>query len=222
LDKNLKIMLPKKAESIIKSLEKNNIQGIYAENKEEALKKIEKLLNYDETVAVGGSVSLFECGIIDHLRSGKYNFLDQYQQNLSKEEVGEINRNTFFADSYILSANAITIDGEIYNVDGNGNRVAAMIYGPKSVIVVIGYNKIVNNLDEAINRVKSIAAPANCERLTKDTYCRSRGECIGINKKMTNGCDSENRICRNYTVIARQPKFSDRIKVLIVGEELGY
>ena len=129
----------------------------------------------------------------------------------------------FCADAYLTSSNAITEQGELFNVDGNCNRVAAMLFGPKSVIVVAGYNKIVANLEEAVLRLKKVAAPANCIRLNRDTYCAHAGECKGVCGSMTEGCSSPDRICAGYTVIAKQqPKYAGRIKVILVGEELGY
>ncbi len=125
---------------------------------------------------------------------------------------------------YISSSNAITENGELYNVDGYSNRVAAICYGPESVIIVVGINKIVGNLDEAIKRVKTMAAPANATRLNCTSYCTEKGECMGLtsgNSSMTNGCRGQNRICCNYVVSAYQNQ-KDRIKVIIVGEELGY
>lgn len=222
MDNNTKAAMESRVQTTIKNLEKNNMKGFYVKSKDEVVDKVKQLLSDGDTVAVGGSMSLFESGVIDYLRCGKYKFLDRYEQGLTRPEIEKVFRDSFFADTYFTSTNALTVDGQLYNVDGNGNRVAAMMYGPKSLIVIAGYNKIVNNLDEAINRVKSTASPANCERLSKDTYCKNTGECMAINKGMTDGCNSENRICRSYTVIAMQPKASDRIKVIIVGEELGY
>ena len=119
-----------------------------------------------------------------------------------------------------MSANAITEDGELYNVDGNGNRVAALIYGPKRVIVVAGVNKLVRDLDEAISRVKCMAAPANGVRLQTHTPCSRMGRCSGAEGRMTAGCASERRMCCQYVVTGYQRE--DRIRVVLVGEELGY
>ena len=125
----------------------------------------------------------------------------------------EIFRKSFFSDTYLTSTNAITENGELYNVDGYGNRVAAMIYGPKSVIVVAGINKIVKDLDQAVERVKRIAAPANSIRLDKNTPCTKTGYCVD--------CKKDDRICCSYTVLGHQ-KQKNRIKVILVGESLGY
>lgn len=223
MDKNLQQVMGKRIERTVENLQKNNMQAFYVESSAEAVKKISELLTDGDTVSVGGSVSLSESGVLDLLRSGKYRFLDRYDKGLSAEDKEKIYRDSFFADAYISSTNAVTENGELYNVDGNSNRVAAICYGPKSVIIVAGYNKIVKDIDAAVMRVKTTAAPANCVRLDLDTYCKFEGECMGIGTKagMTGGCKTAGRICSSYVVSAYQ-RNKDRIKVIIVGEELGY
>ena len=209
-------------EKTIENLRKNNMAAYFAETKEEALDIIKGLMNKGETVSVGGSVTLNEAGVLDLLRCGDYEFLDRYKEGLTREEVTEIFRKSFFADTYLVSSNAITEEGELYNVDGNANRVAAMLFGPKSVIVLAGKNKIVENLKEAEKRVKTVAAPKNVKRLSMKTYCSEKGYCMGLeDEKMCAGCGSDDRICASYTVMARQ-RIKDRVKVIIVNEELGY
>ncbi len=211
-------------EKTISNLAKNNIQGIYAETKEDALNITETLLEENSVISAGGSMTLSECKITDLLKSGKYNFLDRSIPGISPEEVRDIYIKTFDADSFLGSANAITEDGYIYQVDGTGNRVSAMIFGPKQVIIVAGKNKIVKNADEAIKRVKEIAAPLNAKRLNCETYCSKTGKCISLNSENTeipNGCSSESRICADYVFFGRQ-RIKNRIKVIIVNESLGY
>ena len=209
-------------EKTMENLRKNNMAAYYIETKKEALDLVTSLVKKGETVGVGGSVTLNEVGVLELLRNGDYNFLDRYKEGLSREEVTEIFKKSFFADSYIVSTNALTEEGELYNVDGNANRVAAMLFGPGSVIVIAGKNKIVGNLDEAAKRVKTIAAPRNVKRLGLTTYCSEKGVCMGAeDEKMCAGCMSEGRICASYTVMARQ-RIKDRVKVIIVNEELGY
>ncbi|HBR01894.1 MAG TPA: lactate utilization protein [Ruminiclostridium sp.] len=215
MDKNLKSIRKLHIQKTMENLEKNNMTAIYADSKEQVISTIAGLLKDGDTVSVGGSMTLFECGIIDFLRSGRYHFLDRYAEGLSGEEIADIYRRSFTADHYFTSTNAITLNGELYNVDGNGNRVAAMIYGPKSVIVVAGINKLVRNIDEAVERVKCIAAPANAVRLQSNTPCARTGYCTQ--------CRSEDRLCSSYVVIGPQKSFNKgRIKVLLVGENLGY
>ena len=122
-------------------------------------------------------------------------------------------RQAFTCDTYLMSANAITENGELYNVDGNGNRVAALMFGPKSVIVIAGWNKIVPDLEAARQRVRQIAAPANTTRLNTQTPCKVLGSC--------QDCHSDSRICCDYTVLGQQ-RIKGRVKVILVGEELGY
>ena len=148
-----------------------------------------------------------------HLRSGRYDFLDRAKEGLSSEDIDKIYRESFFADAYFSSSNAITEDGELYNVDGNGNRVAALLFGPKKVIIVAGVNKIVKNIDEAIKRNREVAAPANAKRLNKKTPCTKVGFCMD--------CKSPEKICREYTII-RSQKDNDRIHVIFINENIGY
>ncbi|SHE86594.1 lactate utilization protein [Clostridium fallax] len=213
MDKNLNWVNDKKIERTIKALENNNINGFYVKDNIELIDKIKELVEEGATVTCGGSVTLFETGVIDHLRTSRYKFLDRYKENLTQDEVKKIYRGAFSADAYFTSSNAITEDGEIYNVDGNGNRVAAMLYGPDKVIIIAGINKIVPDLNCAIERNRRIAAPANAKRLNKNTPCAKLGYCME--------CSSEDRICLEYTLIKRQ-KIKGRINVIFLDKELGY
>ena len=213
MDKYVAWVNETKIQNTIKALENNNMKGYLANNKDELIKIINALTNEGGTVSCGGSMTLFESGVIDHLRSGRFNFLDRYEGNLSKEDLKELYRKTFSADAFFTSTNAITENGELYNVDGNGNRVAAMLYGPDKVIVVSGVNKIVKDINEAIERNKSMAAPANAKRLDTNTPCKIKGHCMD--------CNSSDRICCEYTVIKRQ-RNADRIHVIFLNESFGY
>lgn len=208
----------------IENLKKNNMDAYYAEKKEDVLPIVKSLLKNGETITSGGSVTLKECGVLKFVKNGDYNFLDRYKDGLTPEEREKIYRDAFFADTYFMSSNAIIKDGVLYNVDGNANRVAALMYGPKSVVIVAGENKIVNNFDEAVKRVKEIAAPLNTKRLNCATYCKETGKCVkagaGADEPYA-GCSSGGRICANYVISAYQ-KHPGRIKVIIVGENLGY
>ena len=224
MDNNLKDLIKIKIENIISALEKNNMIGIYAPTCEDAVKEVEKLLKDGDTVSMGGTVSAKESGVADLIKSGKYNFLDRSAPGLTPEQIHEIYRKTFSANAFITSTNAITENGELYNVDGHSNRVSAMLFGPDKVIVIAGYNKIVRNINEAIYRVKETAAPANCVRLSKNTYCKENGRCVSLNNNSSlicDGCTSEDRICSNYTIMSKQRQ-KDRVIVILVGEELGY
>ncbi len=209
---------------VMENLESNNMKPYYCESSKVALETVRGLLCKGDTVACGGSVTLKQIGAEELLRSGDYNFLDRGREGITPEEIEEVYRGAFSADAYLMSTNALTERGELYNVDGNSNRVAALLYGPKSVIIVCGYNKIVANTDEAVKRVKEIAAPLNTKRLHTASYCEFQGECKSLSDDksfMCDGCKGQGRICCNFVVSAQQRK-KDRIKVIIVGEELGY
>lgn len=213
MDSNLKWVNEQRILRTIEALNKNNMNGYLVNTKEELIEKIKELVKENSTVSCGGSMSLFETGIIDHLRSGRYNFLDRYKEGLSKEELTQLFKESFFADAYFASSNAVTEDGKLYNVDGNGNRVAAMLFGPEKVILVVGVNKIVKNIDEAVIRNKEISAPTNAKRLNKMTPCTKVGYCMD--------CKSNDKICREFTVISSQGN-KDRIHVIFMNENIGY
>ena len=204
------------------SLEANNMKAFVVGTAAEALDIVKELLQEGDTVACGGSMTVAEIGAQELLKSGVYNYLDR--DGKTPEEIQKVYRDAFSADVYLTSSNAITENGELYNVDGNSNRVAAICFGPKSVIVIAGRNKIVKNLDDAVVRVKRLAAPMNTARLGCETYCKSKGECMAMasgGSCMTDGCKSESRICCSYVVTAQQ-RIKDRIKVILVNEELGF
>ncbi len=210
-------------EKTLNALRANRMDAYYVETAEEAKALALSLIPEGSVCASGGSVTLAETGILDAVKNGNYTYIDRMLPELTQEQKEEAMRAAFSADVYLASANAITEDGEIYNVDGNSNRVAALIYGPKSVVIVAGVNKLVKDLDEAVLRVKTIAAPKNAKRLSCDTPCAKLGHCISLAKNggMTNGCKTPARICANFTVMAYQ-RHASRVKVILVGENLGY
>jgi len=221
---NISSIMDNKIKNTALNLEKNNIATYIVEKKCDVVSLIETLIKEGDIISSGGSMSLKECGVYEFLKNGRYTYLDRDAEGLTRDEINEIYIKTFSADTYLCSSNAVTEKGELYNVDGNSNRVAAICYGPKSVIMVVGYNKIVKNIDEAIKRVKTIAAPKNCDRLNIDSYCRLKGECVSLsneNSDICSGCNSDTRICCNYVISARQ-RHVNRIKVILVCEELGY
>lgn len=201
------------------ALEKNNMNAYYAPASADAVRIVETLLQEGDTISCGGSVTLDASGVKALMRSGRYRFLDREAVQTDAERQ-EIYRKTFSADAFLTSSNAITECGELYNIDGGGNRVAAMLFGPKKVIVVAGYNKIVRDLDAAQAYVKGITTPANALRLHIDTPC-THAACPGTDGNMCSGCRSENRICSLYTVMARQ-RVKGRVHVILIGEEIGY
>lgn len=213
-----------KINKTITNLKKNKMDAYFCSTKAEACTLVRSLINKGDVISSGGSETLEQTGVYDIINSADYNYLDRKAPSLTRDEVEEVYRKTFFADAFFTSTNAVTENGQLYNVDGNSNRVAAILYGPKSVVVVCGYNKIVKNIDEAVKRVKTLAAPKNTKRLNINAYCSKCGSCVSLNKEhpeICDGCDSDKRICCNYVICAQQRK-EGRIKVIIIGEEYGY
>lgn len=206
----------------MENLEKNGIKAFFVETKEEVVPLVETLVPEGSSVSNGGSVSLKESGVSKLLESGKYEFIDR--RGLEGEELRQSYIKTFGCDTFFCSSNAVTENGELYNVDGNSNRVACIVYGPRQVIMVVGVNKIVPDISAAIKRVKECAAPPNTIRLNKNTPCAVTGHCISLDRESSyicDGCQSDDRICCNFVVSAHQ-RHKDRIKVIIVNEKLGY
>ncbi len=219
MDDNVKEIINKKILKTSENLKKNNIDCIIANSTDEVYDIVKSLITKGCSIATGGSVSLSQAKVYDLITNGDYEFIDR--NALSPEETL---LKTYTADVYMCSSNAITERGELYNVDGNSNRISAIAYGPKMVIMVVGYNKIVRDIDEAVLRVKNLSAPANTIRLNLDTYCNKTGECISLknnNSFCCDGCDSDSRICCNYLISAKQ-RHKNRIKIILVPEELGY
>ncbi|WP_024615863.1 lactate utilization protein [Clostridium sp. Ade.TY] len=213
MDKNVLWSNEQKIARTVEAINKNNMNGYYVKGRDELIKLIEEIVSEDSLVSCGGSMTLFEAGVMEHLRSGRYKFLDRYKEGITREEVVNMFKESFFADAYFTSSNAVTENGELYNVDGNGNRVAAMLYGPEKVIVICGVNKIVKDVEEAIKRNRECAAPINAKRLNKETPCSKVGYCMD--------CKSKDRICNEYTLIKRQNR-KDRMHIIFLNENLGY
>lgn len=210
-------------ELVMKKLASNNMKAFFCESKGDALDLLKELIPEGSTVTHGGSVTISQVGADTLISNGNYNYLDRSKCE-TREEQQKLYRDSFFSDVYLTSANAVTANGELYNVDGNANRISCIAFGPKSVIVIVGVNKLVADIDEAVYRVKTIAAPKNAERLKLDTYCAHYGKCACLNAEtpsLADGCHSPQRICCSYLVSGQQRE-KDRIKVIIVGEELGY
>jgi len=222
MDNNKKTILEKRIKAVGEKLRRNNMEFYYAETKDDVCPIVASLIKKGDVITNGGTMTMAEFGLSELLSSPDYNYLDR--SKMTPEEVQELYIRAFSADVYISSSNAITEDGVLYNVDGNSNRIAAIAYGPKSVIIIAGYNKIVRDLNEAEIRVKREAAPPNCVRLNCETYCKEKGECVSLSKadrQISDGCGGDGRICCNYLISAQQ-RHKGRIKVIIVGEELGY
>lgn len=193
-----------------KKLEDHQFQVDLFQSQDACLQYLKDLLKDQVSVSVGGSMTLFEMGIIDFLENNsEIQYLDRYHS----EHPHEIYHAALSCDYFLTSTNAVTLSGELYNVDGNGNRVAAMIYGPEHVLVIAGANKIVRDLKAAEDRVKTIAALANCVRLNKDNPCTKIGACVD--------CQLPTRIC-SAAVTLQRSHVPGRIHVLLINEDLGY
>jgi hypothetical protein len=187
------------------------MSAFYAATKEEALTAALELIEKNKSVSWGGSQTLKEIGLIDALKAGSYIIYDK--DICPAEELSELQSKVSTCDYYLMSANALTLDGKLINIDGRGDRVARLIYGPKNVIVIVGINKLTTSEEEGIIRARTFAAPLNAIRLNMNTPCVSSGLCHSC---LTEGC-----ICTNI-VITRMSRIPFRIKVIIVGESLGY
>lgn len=200
------------AQTVLKGIEKRHMEGYYCETSEEAKALALSLVPAGSSVSFGGSVTLNETGVLEALRSREDIKLLDRDNASNPEEVKQLMHDALSCDYYFMSSNAITHDGELVNIDGNGNRVAALIYGPENVIVIAGMNKIVKDVEEGISRTRNVAAPPNCVRLNKNTPCSVNGVC---------GNCLADTIC-DQIVITRASRMPKRLKVILVGEELGF
>lgn len=200
------------ANTMIKNFAKRNMDAYYCPTAKDAVKKALSFLPPQAVVAHGGSMTLEETGMLDALRSADIQFLDRLDCK-SPEEMKKIYHDALMADYYFMSTNAMTIDGELVNIDGIGNRIAALIYGPENVIILAGMNKVSKNTEDALTRIGMTAAPMNCQRLDRHTPCAVTGTCAN--------CLSDDCICCQ-TVITRKSRTPGRIKILLIGEDFGY
>ena len=201
------------ANTVIKNLEKRQMEGYYCSTVEEAEKKVFSFLTDNCAVSFGGSMTLEDTGLLTALRHDPSIRLIDRATAKDAAETKKLFHEALSADYYLMSSNAITTAGELVNIDGTGNRVAALIYGPENVIVLAGMNKISANVDEALSRVHNVASPINAMRLNRKTPCAATGSCAD--------CLSPDCIC-NQVVITRRSGIKGRIKVILIGEEYGY
>lgn len=212
MDNNVRTARLATLERVAKALAANRMEAQVVESSEKLLETLRGLLPKGATVASGGSMTLVETGVDQLLRDGGYDFF--YRGRLGADgQPLDVLRAAFSCDWYFSSANAVTEDGFLYNVDGNANRVAALCFGPKKVVIVAGYNKVVRDLPAAAERVRAIAAPANCIRLERNTPCTKTGRCMD--------CKSPEHICCD-TVIHGFQRDPERIKVFLLAEDFGY
>ena len=202
-----------KIERTLKNLKRNHMEGFFLRGREQITPLLASLIPQGASVGCGDSVTLEQLGVFDFLRKGGYRFHDKFRPGLTREEKRELYLANFTTDTFVTGTNAITTGGLLVNIDGNGSRVAPMLYGPRQVIVIAGTNKLTEGLDEAVARARNTAAPLDAKHLGKDTPCVKLGKCAD--------CRSPQRICNDFVVIAGQ--FTEnRIKVLLLDEPLGF
>lgn len=200
------------ADTLIEKFNHRGIEGYYVDNRSEALDMVKRFLTPGCSIAWGGSETLKEIGLFEYLKQSDYELIDRSLAKTPEEKM-DIYAKTVLSDFYFMSSNAITMDGELVNIDGNGNRVACLIHGPKNVIIVAGMNKIAVDVEQAIARVQNFASPPNTVRLGLKTPCAEYGRC--------GNCLQDDCICCQI-VVTRRSRQINRIKVILVGEELGY
>ncbi len=214
-----------KINKVIAALKLNNMDAVYCEKKEEIVPTVQKMLFDGCVITAGGSVSLKESGVSELISSDRYNFIDRSRPAITPEEQLNAYKAAIGADFFFCSANAVTEKGELINVDGLCNRVSSIAFGPQKVIMIVGSNKIVKDIDEGFLRVKRIASPKNSLRLGLNTPCAKLGHCVSLEKTdapaITDGCFSDSRICCTYTVNAKQ-RIKNRITVILCNDALGY
>ena len=197
------------AQKVIQGLKSRNMTGYYAAAKEEALKTALSLIPEGSSVTMGGAMSAHEIGLVNALKEGNYNFIDR--DAMADKRAAMLA--AYDADFFLTSANAMTSDGEMVNIDGNANRVSAIAQGPKKVLVIVGMNKICGDLDSAMKRARNVAAPINAQRFGLSTPCAKTGACMN--------CKSPDTICCQF-LITRFSRHADRIHVILVNDSLGF
>lgn len=202
----------KRAEQLIKNLHARQFDAWYCADKEEALSKALELIPEGASVGWGGATSAVQIGLMDRLRNGNYRAIDRDRTGTPEERKAAM-KQCLLADVFVSGANAISMDGQMVNIDGVGNRVAALVYGPESVIVIAGMNKVADSLEDAVRRARTVAAPMNKQRFPVKTPCEITGVCADCKG---NGC-----IC-NQILITRNCNPAGRIKIILVGEDLGF
>ena len=201
----------KRGEILVKNLKARHFDAWYCNTKEEALAKALELIPEGSSVGWGGAMSAQQIGLMTALHAGNYNPIDRDLCN-TPEEKAQAMKTAMFADFFLTGANALSLDGQMVNIDGAGNRISSIIYGPKNVLVIAGMNKVMDNLDAAINRARTVAAPMNKQRFESNTPCAVTGSCAD--------CKVEGCIC-NHIVVTRHCRPVGRIKFILVGESLG-
>lgn len=204
-------------EEVVAALKRNKFDAVFVRTRQEALKNVLDQIPNSAIVGGGDSLTLRQIGIFAELKRRNFTVYWPFDEAVPKEERRNVARKALLADVFLSGSNAITMDGKIVNADATGNRVGGIVFGPKKSIIVVGVNKIVKDLDQALNRVKNIAAPLNAKRIREERGwellpCAVVGKCVD--------CNAENRICNITTIIEKKPRAIE-MSIIIVGEELG-
>lgn len=202
----------KAAATVIQNFKKRGIEGYYCPTSKDAVAKAMDFMDAPSVVSWGGSMTLEECGMMEALQNSGHTLLDRHSA-ATPEEKKELMSKIYVCDYFFMSSNAITLDGQLVNIDGAGNRVSCMAFGPSTVIVMAGMNKLVPDVKAGMDRVRNMAAPPNNIRLDHKTPCAVTGKC--------EDCLSPECIC-SFMVVTRRSHIPGRIKVILIGEELGY
>ena len=203
----------KRCQLALTALKKNGFEVLHVDNAKEALDKVMSLIPKEAKVGIGGSVTVREIGLVEAIEKQNNTIFMDWEKPIELKQKLKVRKEALTSDVYLTSSNAITLQGQLVNIDGIGNRVSAMIFGPKKVIIVAGANKLVDTLDEALARIRNIAGPLNGKRLNLKTPCALTGKCTD--------CNSPDRMCKVTVILEKKPSLSD-ITIILVGENLGY
>ena len=209
----LKDIYSKRCQLALTTLKTNGFKAIYVDNAKKALDKVMSLIPKEAKVGIGGSVTVREVGLVETLEKQGHTIFAHWGKSLELKEKLEMRKKALTSDIYLTSSNAITLQGQLLNIDGTGNRVAAMVFGPKKVIIIVGANKLVDTLDEAFARIRNVSSPLNAKRLNLKTPCALTGKCTD--------CNSPDRMCNITVILEKKPNLTD-ITIVLVGDKLGY
>lgn len=212
MTEQMKKYYEKRGQILVKNLKSRHFDAFYCPDAASALEKALELIPEGASVGWGGALSAQQIGLIDAVKKGNYVAIDRDAAN-TPEERNQLLKRCLTADVFLSGANALSLDGEMVNIDGTGNRVAAIVYGPETVLVIAGMNKVCDTLDDAVTRARTVAAPMNKQRFPFKTPCEVTGACAD--------CKSDDCIC-NQILITRNCRPAGRIKFILVGEELGF
>ncbi len=211
MEEPIRLYYEKRAQILVKNLRARDFEAYYCSTGEQALEQALALIPEGASVGWGGAMSAQQIGLIDRIKAGPYQAIDRNEAATSQERTAAMKR-CLLADVFLTGANALSLDGQMVSIDGVGNRVAAIVWGPESVIVIAGMNKVTDTLEDALQRARTVAAPMNRQRFPGDTPCKVTGAC--------GSCKGQDSIC-NQILITRNCKPSGRIKFILVGEALG-